>query len=231
MDEQLPFGTTPRRRRRRGLLWAIFGLTGLLMSAAWATGFATSQTTGSGSAAANAVGIGATDPQSESPYAGLVTENTALDITFDGLWGQIENDTIVFSADLTGLTGTFYTDIYVDNLPFENTWTAAQFKWQQVDCTTPNWDTVDIEPADDGVGEPKLMNITTTDAHVSFPGLTGGNVYCFGLSSTDLSTEVADTSNGEDKHADDEDGTFLTRPDPSSLPTLPQFTAIVNRSA
>ena len=35
----------PRRHTRRTVVWALFGVVGLIMGAAWATGFAQSQST------------------------------------------------------------------------------------------------------------------------------------------------------------------------------------------
>src|SRR3546814_1337226 len=123
------------KRRRRALTWGIFGLAGVIMSTAWATGFGTSESGTTSSLAQNAFGEGATDPQSISAYANDVNVQVPpLSITFDGLWGQIADDTSVFQVDLSGygIAERFYVDIYVDNPPFENQWSAAQFKWYQL---------------------------------------------------------------------------------------------------
>src|SRR3546814_18951258 len=71
-----------------------------------------------------------------------------------------------------------------DLLPFENQWSAAQFKWYQLPgaCAPASYtDALDTTPVGPAVGEPKLMNITKSDAHVSFKELEGGQVYCFGI--------------------------------------------------
>lgn len=233
MYENVP--TSSPRRSRRGLLWVLFGLAGILMSTAWATGFGTSDSGAAGTGPAqNAFGLGAVNPQSPSAYASAITNPGNLAITFDGLWGQIAADTTVFQVDLTGFTGTFYSVIYVNNLPFQYPWSAAQLKWHQFDSAcgdldATDWDAVDTQAADDASGAPKLMNITTADAHVSFAELDGGSTYCFGIASTDLTSD--DPNDGERLHADDINGTFLTRPDTAQVPTAPDFTAIVNRSA
>src|SRR3546814_9308348 len=106
-----------------------------------------------------------------------------------------------------------------DLLPFENQWSAAQFKWYQLPgaCAPASYtDALDTTPVGPAVGEPKLMNITKSDAHVSFKELAGGQVYCFGLPETDLSTET-DIALGEFLHADDQD---RSEEHPSELPSL-----------
>src|SRR3546814_13173522 len=78
------------KRRRRALTWGIFGLAGVIMSTAWATGFGTSNSDATGTGPAqNAFGQGAVATESISEYATAVTAQAPLAITFDGLWGQI----------------------------------------------------------------------------------------------------------------------------------------------
>src|SRR3546814_8551158 len=82
------------KRRRRALTCGIFGLAGVIMSTAWATGFGTAESGTTSSLAQNAFGEGATDPQSISAYANDVNVQVPpLSITFDGLWGQLADDT------------------------------------------------------------------------------------------------------------------------------------------
>ncbi len=215
--------TTSPRRTRRTLLWGLFGLTGIVMGTAFATGFIETDSTAAGvDPAANVFGISADEAQDLSPYQGLLTNPGDLVIGFDGVWGVVTNDVTVFSVDLSleGVAEVFYVDIYLNNYLAEQAqeWSAAQLKWLQVDCTAPDFDAAVAVPASDASGDPKVMNITTTDAHVSFHSLAGGAEYCFGISE-------------QEPHADDITGTFLTRSDNDVVPEAPDFTAIVNRSA
>jgi hypothetical protein len=217
-----------RRHTRRTVLWALFGIIGLLLGAAWATGFGSSQsTTSANNATATRVfGQSAAEPQTLSPYAAAVTNPANVAVTFDGLWGVIAADTLVFKVDLTGQVGTYYTTIYLKNFSSGNPWASEQYKWLEFDCSSANPLAADYTTAygvvaSNNAHEPKLMNITGADAHVSFPTLAGGNKWCFGIQH----------STGTNNHADDTSGTFLTRPDTSAAPGAPLFTAVVNRSA
>lgn len=200
------------------------------MGAGYATGFSTTTSTttsASNANAANVFGQSAVVPNSLSPYAGLVTNPANVGVSFDGLWGVVSADALVFKVDLSGLPGgqTFYTDIYLKNFSSVNPWSAEQFKWLQFDCTAADPVGSDYTAgyavaATNVVGDakPKLMNVTAADAHVSFASLAGAKKYCFLIHSAT-------------PHADDNAGTFLTRPDTSAAPGAPQFTAVVNRSA
>src|SRR3546814_19886019 len=108
------------KRRRRALSWGIFGLAGVIMSTAWATGFGTSNSDATGTGPAqNAFGQGAVATESISEYATAVTAQAPLALTFDGLWGQIAADTNPFEVDLSATTldpdlqpGPFFVAIY-----------------------------------------------------------------------------------------------------------------------
>lgn len=222
---------TSRRRSRRARWWAGFGLAGVLMGTVYASGYATSDSTvdGTNAGASNVFGTPANAPQSASPYQGTLTNPSDLAVTFNGLWGVIAADHVVFEVNLSSYSGqTFYVDILVNNSP--TGWTTAQLKWLQFTCpdtdvsgsgandlTSADFDTQYAVAASNTAGQPKLMNVTTTDSHVSFPSLAGGSRYCFGIK------DMA--------QADDDTGTILVRPQLSVAPTTPTFTAIVNRSA
>jgi len=99
----------PRRHTRRTVVWALFGVVGLIMGAAWATGFAQSQSTtntNSNQFATDVVGTGsaAGQDQSPSPYSNLITDNggAQLDIGCDGVWGTIAADTAPFNVGRSG---------------------------------------------------------------------------------------------------------------------------------
>lgn len=233
MDDHTAISTS-RPRRKRALLWGLFGLTGILMSTAWATGFASSDTQIDGTNAADDVfGESAAQPHSPSPYQGLVTNPGNLAITFDGLWGVIEDPAAVFAVDLSGRDASeeFFVDIYLRNQP--TGWSSAQLKWvMDTGCDVADPDTAGITAADAaaatdqrGDGAPKVMNITSTDAHVAFADLAGGETYCFGVAAAVPASQDATTTGTTFG------GNFLTRPDVGATPTEPEFTAIVNRSA
>ena len=224
----------PRRHTRRTVLWALFGTVGLLLGAAWATGFATSQSTtntASDPSATDVFGVGATAPATPSQYAGKIAKITDLAVGFDGLWGTVPADTTLFKVDLTGndsngeaMAGKFYTDVYMTNFTSANPWSAQQYKFLEIDCSAADPVAADYDTAQAlapttvaGDHQPKVMNVTSVDAHVSFQDLDAGSKYCFAIHSTPQANDTA--------------GTFLTRPDTASNPQAPLFTGIVNRAS
>ncbi len=202
-----------RRRRRRARTWLAFGLMGLMMGVVWAVGIATSTAIVDVAGAAPAGQVfGTADPAAGvSQYAGLVIEDTPLTIGFQGSWGNIAVDTPMFDVDLTGLTGTYFVAVYLNNNA--TGWSVLQLEFLQVnkacaDTLTGDWAAPDAT---------SVMVIETEDAWAIFPSLASGFDYCFGLE--DITPK-----------ANDEAGTYIRRPG-SSSPVAPVFIALLNRSA
>jgi hypothetical protein len=228
-------GRKPRPARRRWVLWAVFGTVGLIMGAAYATGFATTSNTSSDP------NTGAATPLFGQPaaaganlYANTVAPTTPLAVAFDGNYGTIAAPTVLFTVDLTGndtlghaLAGTFYTDVLLTN------WHALN-----LDTGTPAWDTLDlkfyVETCDSAFVDwstataHQQMHVDSVDAHVTFTGLAAGHKYCIGLDTATSVTEAAALGAASGGAVD---GTVMFRPVVTTVPTPPQFTAAVNRSA
>jgi hypothetical protein len=245
MDEIETTKGTPRRRPMK--LWALFGLGGLVMGAAYATGFAgnVSAAHGTDSLATPVFGTGPTALASPSPYVSDVVPGDALTVGFVGQRGVIQSDAVLFEIDLSHeLPGqTYYTDIYLSNYnTVTATWEGMQLKWLPLgSCTNPTVGTgggkvpagtfvtanTGVTPPFAGVGStgPRIMNVTSSDAHVSWTGLDGGATYCYGIIAT-----AHDTGNTDQTIADDLNGNWLTEVAPGTIPVMPTFSAIVNRT-
>jgi hypothetical protein len=229
--------------RRRNLIWALFGVVGLIMGAAYATGFAsTSNTIADANAGEATQLLGKPAAANPSQYANMVSSSAApagpLAIGFDGNYGTIASPTIMFVVDLTkndpygnALAGTYYSDIVLTNWAALGLdvggsgppkWDTLEFKFEQVTCTTPNWTTP--------VGSAQ-MHVDRVDAHVTFTGLAAGAKYCFGLNTATATTEAAALQAAAGGTIAD---TVMFRPnsDPTAVtPPAPQFAATVSRSA
>ena len=206
------------RRRRRTLTWLVFGLVGLIMGAVWAVGIATSTTTvDTAGATAAAQVFGTADPAAGiSQYSGLVSEDTALTVGFQGKWGRVDADTPMFDVDLTAETGTYFVAVYVTNNP--DGWSALQLEFRQVNKSCSD---ATLGPADWAApAATSVMVIETEDSWAVFPTLSSGAGanYCIGIQTIT-------------PRANDSAGTFIRRPSPASSPTAPTFSALLNRSA
>ncbi len=242
MDETS--GMRPRPSRRRWVFWGLFGTVGLIMGAAYATGFASSTGSTADSATHEATQLYGSPAQANlSQYANMVAFNNPLAITFDGNYGTTPS-TLMFTVDLTKpdpygntLTGTYYTDIVLTNwntLGLEPggtaQWDTLEFKFQAVQCDA-GWSGWTPAGTFDPTNPSAQMHVDRVDAHVTFTGLAANHKYCFGLNAADATSEAAvlQTSNGGTV-----DGTVMFRPNATNgatLPTAPTFTATVNRSA
>jgi hypothetical protein len=242
MDDVMS-GRTPRTPRRRWVLWAVFGTVGLIMGAAYATGFASTNNTTAENNAGEATNLnGKPAIANPSLYAGTITNSNALPISFDGNYGTLPS-TVMFTIDLSGndpyghpYAGTYYSDIVLSN------WAALA-----LNTATPQWDILDFKflgvecdagfttwtaASPDGPAAPSAqMDVDTVDAHVTFTGLAGGHKYCFGLDNATSLTEAAVLQAAAGGSVN---GTVLFRPNATpgnTVPTAPNFTATVNRSA
>jgi hypothetical protein len=202
---------TRSRRRRRSLTWLAFGLVGLIMGAVWAVGLATSTSAIGSTATATQVFGTAPVAAGTSQYAGLVTVDTALTISFAGTWGKIDTDTAMFEVDLTAETGTYFVAVYLNNNA--TGWSALNLKFLQVDtvCSSADFSSPIAS---------SVMVVETEDAWAVFPTLASGatKTYCFGIEAIT-------------PKANDETGTYIRKPSPGSSPTAPVFVALLNRSA
>jgi hypothetical protein len=171
MDETI--GRKPRGSRRRLTLWALFGTVGLIMGAAYATGFAAS-----GGSSTDTVNAGeATQvfgkPAAENPsqYAAMVSAG-GLALTFDGNYATIAAPSVLFELDLShadpygvNLAGTYYADVLLTNftaLGMTGTpaWDFMDLRFIAIDCTgnvpvlaaAPAATTIDWTAANAGAG-------------------------------------------------------------------------------
>jgi len=213
------------RRRRRSVLWISFLGAGLLLSTVWATGFGTSQSdTSNGTNAASVVvdGTPHTLDYYHSPYEGLVSSPEQLQVGWNGYWGTVLADTSMFKIDMSGATvdgaGTYYIEVMVKN-PIGQNWDAQQYRITLFTDTVCDG-TEAVPTSGASFKGDRLLNVTTQDSYVSFQGLTKnttGEVYCVGVHNINP--------------AQDDQGTFLRRPNLAAFPTATLFTALVNRSS
>ena len=226
----------------------MFGVAGLVMGAAYATGYAGSTAGQNADAVAKPVfGQGPTVLYTPSPYAGDVTTGDALAIHFVGQRGVIDNNVVLFKVDLSAESGahTYFVDIYLNNYnAVSTTWESMQLKWLSLGtCAGAPAHAADADmvtafaaPAGNNPAltppftpisasaNPRIMNVTSSDAHVAWTGLAGGATYCYGI----LATANEPTNN---TLADDTSANWLTELAPGGSPVMPTFTALVNRSA
>lgn len=204
---------TPHRRPRRRLAaWLAFGLFGLMMGITWAAGVATSSATVDLAGATEAATLfgTASSGSGTSQYDGLITADTALEIDLVGKWGSIAADTPMFDIDLSGQTGTFYSEIYLTNTP--SGWSVLQIEFLMVakacaDTTAADWAAPDAT---------SVMVFETVDAFAAFDGLASGGSACIGVGAT--------------SKANDPNGSFMRYAN-GATPTAPDFAAILNRSS
>ncbi len=236
-------GTMPRPSRRRWVIWAVFGTVGIIMGAAYATGFTSTANTSSDAAGGNATALfGKPAVANPSTYAGAVSTTNPLAVGFDGNYGTVAS-TVMFTVDLTGndpyghaLTGTYYTDVVLTNWSALGMtgatplWDTLEFKFLAVECDSgfSAW-----TPAGaDGPASPSAqMHVDRDDAHVTFSGMAAGHKYCIGLDTASATTEAAVLQAASGGTVN---GTVLFRPDATpgnTVPPAPQFAATVNRSA
>ncbi len=245
MDEM----QAPRKSgfKRRATLWAVFGVVGVVMGAAFATGFAQTSNTSSDANKGDATQlVGTPSKANASQFAGYVTAPTdALALTYDGNYGLIPADTVLFDINIPandpyghayGGSARFYSDVILSNWtelgmdPTSGTaqWDTLEFQWKIETCSGGT-------VADDfaAASSTPQMHVDRVDAHVTFSGLTAGTEYCVGLSKADATSESAalETATTQGYIT----GTVLFRSDATvataTNPTAPQFAATISRSA
>jgi hypothetical protein len=242
MDDVMS-GRKPRSLRRRWVLWAVFGTVGLIMGAAYATGFTSTNNTSSDANAGEATQLfGKPATANPSQYANMVSTTNPLAVAFDGNYGTLTS-TVMFTVDLTqhdpygnALTGTYYSDIVLTNwnalgLTGANpAWDTIELKFLGVECDN-GFTTWTPAGANGPANASAQMHVDRDDAHVTFTGMAAGHKYCFGLDNATALTQAAVLQAAAGGTVD---GTVLFRPNAApaaTLPAAPQFAATVNRSA
>jgi hypothetical protein len=240
-------GRKPATSRRRLTFWALFGTVGLIMGAAYATGFASTNNTATDANAGEATQLlGTPAVVNPSQYAAMVAPTTPLAVTFDGNYGTIATATALFTVDLThndpygnALTGTYYADVVLSNWaalgmnvggagPAQ--WDTLEFKFKGVQCDS-GFTAFTPAGANGPTNPTAQMHVDRVDAHVTFTGLTAGHKFCFGLDVASAATEAAALQAASGGSVAD---TVMFRPNAAptaTLPTAPQFAVTLNRSA
>jgi hypothetical protein len=215
-----------RRRRRRIVTWAIFGVVGLGLGAVWAAGVVTTDAeigTPTNSAPFLVTPGAAADPRFES--AVTVETDLPLVIGASGSKGTIATDAQLFTVDLSGLdpaktnptgnfTGTYFATVEVSNDVSNTGWSQLSLEFSAAvgACSgtagTPALDTAPIKAT---------INVETADSKVDLTGLSGGTVYCIGVYGLGTASDSA--------------GTFIRKTSGSANPTAPTFAIFMNQSA
>ena len=206
---------TARRKRRRTVTWAMFGLVGLAMGAVWAAGFATSTATtdnATNTSTATVIPNSAT-PQLSSKFVGTAIAKDALALSFNGTWGIVPFTTM-FEVNLAGsatATGTYFAEVLLtDPLPAGFTTLQLEFVIDNQACAT-------IKTAGSWTQDAiSIMPVETQDARAVFTGLAGGSTHCIGVRA--------------ESKADDPAAHYIRRPANGTI-TAPTFFLNVAQSA
>ena len=226
MDETT--GRKPGISRRRLTFWAMFGTVGLIMGAAYATGFVATSNTTTQTATGTAT-LGSPSLASPNLYGGLVSAPNPLAIGFDGYYGTVP-ETDMFVVDLTTadaqghvpLAGeTYYADVVVANWTALTAWDTIDLNFKVMDCTASTPGSFATASAN------HVLNLDRVDAHVTFSGLAGAKKYCIGVDLANATTEALALSTASGGNVPD---TVLFRSTTASAPTAPQFAVTLNRS-
>jgi hypothetical protein len=204
----------PKRNRRRLTAWLAFGAVGLATGAVWASGFA--QGTGANGATAGSPALTKTAPTTAtSALASTTTAVTPLAFDWQGRWGSIAAQTVMFKVDLSGaaFTGkTYNLALLLANTSAMTGWASMQLKLERVDVAAAG---SCVASAFDGTNNPKVLNFDDEDAGVYWNGVAGNAVYCLGL---DLAP------------GDDSAGTFLRAAQDTPPTNWPTFITTVDRA-
>jgi len=202
------------RSRRRLAVWLAFGAVGLATGAVWATGFATG--TGANGVTDPSPALTKTAPSpATAALLGKVTAPTALSFDWEGRWGSIAADTVMFKVDLSG--GAYAGKTYNLALLLANTsdlsgWASLQLELEMVEVAAG---APCVATAFDGDTEDQLLNFEDEDAGVYWNGVDGDAVYCLGLALSD---------------GDDGAGTFLRAAQDLPPTAFPSFITTVDRA-
>jgi hypothetical protein len=206
--------TTSNRSRRRLTAWLAFGAVGLATGAVWASGFASIS-----------AGNGNTDPSpavtktpptiATNTLSGTVTDETPLAFDWNGRWGSIGADTLMFTVDLSDeeATKTYNIALLLANTSVLTGWASMQLEIERVDkaaggtCVANDFN---------GATNPKVLNFDDEDAGVYWNALAGDAVYCLGVAQST---------------GDDVAGTFLRSAQDTPPSAFPTFITTVDRAS
>jgi hypothetical protein len=206
---------TSSKSRKRLAAWLAFGAAGLATGAVWATGFST--ISGANGTTGGSPAIAKTAPTTgTSALASTVIPVDPLSFDWDGRWGSLAANTVMFKVDLTGsqFNGkTYNVAVLLANTSTLTGWSSLQLKFARADklasgsCAAANLDT---SP------HAEVLNVDDKDAGVYWNGLAGDAVYCVGV---------------EASTGDDASGTFLRAAQDTAPTGFPRFITTVDRAS
>jgi hypothetical protein len=209
-----PSNSAPRSRRRLAA-WLAFGAVGLATGAVWASGFAS--VSGANGTAAGSPALTKTAPATAtSALSGTTAAVTPLAFAWEGRWGSIAADTVMFKVDLSGSDyagKTYNIALLLTNTSVLTGWASMQLEVERVDeaaagsCTAADLD---------GTNHAEVLNFDDEDAGVYWNGVAGDAVYCVGLASSP---------------GDDTGGTFLRAAQDTPPSAFPTFVTTVDRAS
>jgi hypothetical protein len=207
--------STPRRPRRRLAAWLAFGAIGLATGAVWATGFVTS--TASNGAVDESPALTKTAPDvATSALFGKVTAPSVVAFDFDGRWGSIAADTVMFKVDLSGAQfagKTYNIATLLANTSDLSGWASLQLKLEQVKLAAG---APCVAATFDKLQDPKVLNFDDQDAGVYWNAVDGDSVYCIGIAASS---------------GDESAGTFLRAAQDTPPTAWPTFITTVDRAS
>jgi hypothetical protein len=208
-----PSHPAPRSRRRLAA-WLAFGAVGLATGAVWASGFAS--VSGANGTAAGSPALTKTAPTTAtSALSGTTVAVTPLAFDWQGRWGSIAADTVMFKIDLSGASyagKTYNVALLLTNTSVLTGWASMQLEVERVDeAAAGSCAASDL----DGTNHQQVLNFDDEDAGVYWNGLAGDAVYCVGVASS---------------LGDDVGGTFLRSAQDTPPSAFPTFVATVDRA-
>jgi len=208
--------TSTLAANRKLSAWLAFGAAGLATGAVWASGFATvgGENRLGGSAISPALAKTAPTPAS-SDLNGKADDVSPIAFDWQGRWGSIHANTVLFKVDLSGFTGkTYNIATLLTNTTDLTGWASLQLKLEQKQIASGS---SACDPADfTGSTNDQLLNVDDQDAGVYWNGLAGDKVYCIGISAA---------------HGDDAAGTFLRAAQDTPPTSFPTFITTVDRAS
>ncbi|MEX2255931.1 MAG: hypothetical protein WEC34_10890 [Acidimicrobiia bacterium] len=211
---------------------AAFGAAGMLLTATWAAGVASSPAANTTAANSSPVVAGA-PAGADDRFADAIAigEDTGLTIDFDGLWGVLPEDTFagddpsadyeLFDVDLAGLDdGTYFVEVgLLPTTPASpDGFIALQINWVIAPAACVDATTTDSLATRAGTAaNVKTLYADNLDNSVVFPNLEENTQHCIGVLSSGTATDTA--------------GTFIRRAESGVTfdGELPSFVAIVNQ--
>jgi len=208
--------STTSRTRRRLAAWAAFGAVGLATGAVWATGFASS--TSVSNAMTDSAALTKTAPVDDpSHFLGVTTDVGPLTIDWDGRWGAVAADTLLFQVDLTDAKFDPTFDYNIATLLANRAgtaltgWSSLQLEVQLNEAAGASCAASDLDGSN-----LEILRLDDQDAGVYWNALPGGEVYCIGVAQSD---------------GDDVAGTFLRAAGETAPTGQPMFITTVDRTA